>query len=107
MLYLMQDWDEFDTWCLFRGVDTSTLSSRRLVNLTIAHLAEGRDRAALLAELEPIGDSLLHRTPISSHGKPEAPPPGWKSDEANWAGIKSFLGSMGAVKGGISKGVTN
>jgi hypothetical protein len=104
MIYLTQDWDEFDTWCLFRNVDAHTLSSRRLVNLTVAHLAEGRDRNALLAELEPIGDSLLRRSPISTTGKAEAPPPGWRSDEANWAGIQTFLGSMGTVKGGVSRG---
>ncbi len=108
MVYLTQDWDTFDTWCCLRGIDADTLTSRRLVALTLAHLTEGaeRDRVeAFLADLERTGNNILHPSSPEAAPIPEvAPPPGWKSDAENWAGIQGFLGQAGTIKKAVSRG---
>lgn len=107
MLYLADDWDTFDTWCLQRGIDAETLTSRRLTNLVITHLSEGADRESkdkFLAELERIGRNIIDpkaEVPLIPDAKP---PPGWKSEADNWAGIQAALGGMGMIKGGIHRG---
>jgi len=105
MLYLERSWDTFDAWCLTRGVDTGALTSRRLVALTLAHLTEGADRERqekFMADLERIGNDVIEQRHLETPIPDAAPPPGWKSDEENWAGIQAFLGTMRTTKKGVS-----
>jgi hypothetical protein len=105
LLYLEREWDAFDTWCLTRGIDADGLTSRRLVNLTIAHLTDGleRERAeTFIGDLERIGNRLLE--PATAPPIPDsAPPPGWKSDEENWANIQATLGQMGTIGKAVNR----
>lgn len=108
MLYLTEEWDSFDAWCLVRGIDADALTSRRLVALTVMQLTEHleKERAdTLLADLERIGNGILENTPVPPPPIPEvAPPPGWKSDNENWANIQGFLGQMGTTKKAVNRG---
>lgn len=53
--------------------------------------AAGRELHPWLAPTEPIKAG-------------PTPPPGWRSDEANWVGIQNFLGQMGKAKKAVSRG---
>jgi hypothetical protein len=104
MAYVTEEWDTFDTWCLARGLDTDTLTSRRLVNLTVAHLTEGLDAERVrdfLVDAERIGRRFFEpeEPPIPD----AAPPPGWRSDEENWANIQKALGQMATIDKGVSR----
>lgn len=107
MLYLTEEWDSFDAWCLLRGIEADVLTSRQLVTMVTACLTEGLDkerRAAFLEDLESIGRRLLDRAPAEEQPIPDAaPPPGWKSDRDNWAGIQAALGGMSTMKKAVSR----
>jgi hypothetical protein len=81
LTYLAQDWDTFDTWCLVRGIDADTLTSRRLVHLAFTQLTEGVDperSTAFISELERIGNNLLDPVVAREGPIPDSvPPPGW------------------------------
>jgi len=106
MAYVTEEWDAFDTWCLGRGVDTNTLSARRLVNLVVAHLTEGLDEErvrAFLDDAERIGRRFFE--PLEEAPIPDAaPPPGWRSDEENWANIQATLGQMSTIGKAVNRG---
>lgn len=109
MLHLMDRWDDFDLWCMMRGIDTVELNSRRLVNLAWASFTEGLDQARLSSleeEIERAGRGVLfpeERLVEKPSGKKAVPPPGWKSDEANWKAAQAFIGQMSQVKGAMSQ----
>lgn len=105
MLYLEQSWDVFDAWCLVRGIDTVGLTSRRFIALLLTHLTEGADRERherFMADLERIGTDIIEGRHQAPPIPDVAPPPGWKSDEENWAGIQAFLGTMHTTKKGVN-----
>jgi hypothetical protein len=108
MLWVAEEWDDFDTWCLLRGIDADSLPARRLVNMACACLTEGleKDRVtALFSEFERIGSGLIERRKPEPSPIPDAaPPPGWKSDEENWAGVQAALAQMGTIGGAVSHG---
>lgn len=110
MIYLTDRWDEFDGWCLMQGVETRELTSRRLVTLAGLHVLTVVDPARLPTledELNVIGEMLLHPEKAkveTPSGKRRMPPPGWKSDDQNWAAVQGFLGQVSGVKGAISRG---
>lgn len=108
LTYLTDRWDVFDEWCLLRGIDSDALTGRRLVILAVTHLTEGLDKertASFLADLERIGNNILDPQPTEEAPIPDvAPPPGWKSDSDNWAGIQAALSGMGSMKKAVSRG---
>lgn len=108
MVYITEEWDAFDTWCLARGLDTGTLSARRLVNLTVAHLTEGLDAErvrTLLADAEKVGQRFFEPPVPDDTPIPDAaPPPGWKSNEENWANIQATLGQMRTIDKAVNHG---
>jgi len=107
MAYVTEDWDAFDTWCLARGLDTDTLTSRRLVNLVVAHFTEGLDAErvrAFLEDAERIGRRFFEPTMPDDAPIPDAaPPPGWKSDEENWRNIQATLGQMQTIDKAVNR----
>jgi hypothetical protein len=107
MVYLTQEWDSFDTWCLSRGIDADALTSRRLVNVAWAHLTEGLDEEhtnRVAVEAERIGNRFLEGISDESSPIPDvAPPPGWRSDEDNWANIQGALAQMGTLNKGVNR----
>jgi hypothetical protein len=105
LAYVTEEWDTFDTWCLSRGVDTGTLSARRLVNLTVAHLTDGLDPERVrvfLDDAERIGRQFFE-PPAEPPIPDAAPPPGWRSDEENWRHIQATLGQMSTIGKAVNR----
>lgn len=98
-------WAEFDGWCCARGIDPLELPSRRLVNLIRYFIMEplteeGRaevDRAlsSMTAKPAPVpvstGQGLRLKMPVGWT------PPGWKSDEENYAQTRTVMGLTAKV----------
>lgn len=119
-----EQWDEFDIWCLRQNIESSTLTARRMMHLAWVFFTEGAPKdkqQEFLIKSEQIGESIMTfhvkrkreqtAKTIATQGRPKrtkledvTPPPGWKSDEQNYAGIQAMLGMMSNVKGAVSKG---
>lgn len=99
-------------------MDPLELYSRRLIHFGWEFLTKGlapEQKTEIFEEFDGIGKKLLKKTPppkkvikVKKDGtkavKHEvAPPPGWKTDEQNYAAIQGMLGMLGTVKGAVSQ----
>ena len=117
---MSHEWDEFDTWCIFKNVDSFSLYSRRLVNVSWEYLTRTlneEQKKSFLHSITDVGNGLLKKerkiktvTRLNKKGEKvekkqiAAPPPGWKSDKENYANIQGFLGMMGNVSKAVHRG---
>lgn len=111
--HAVDNWLDFDAFCLCRGFDPLEIPTRRLVAAAWAWLTEGmdeetKDNLAHQLSTEDYDEPVKERLPggavaLSPKEKWRAPPgwkpPGW-SDEKGMRAAKEFMGFQATVGGG-------
>jgi len=104
LLWMCEEFDKFDLWCMKQGIEFHSLTSRRLVHLIYDHLTEGLDAEGIQNfdyKIEAVGKTILN-PPAPDEPKP---PEWWMPEEQNWANIQSFLGQASVIEKAVSQQV--